>query len=293
MSADRVPLFLREAVVTLYPATAGGQIAAGSGVWWSGPARDLVLEGRLTGVLSAASGDAYYTEHQVTEEHHIEIGSVWVTRRADQRDFQLARGNNYVLQIVWQAPGPPGNLLKVRTYFGVTAQAWRLGTAGTNEAVQRLVLRAQYAAESGPAAVPGAGGAGTVQVPALPLGYGGAAGTEEAVGYFHEAPYFPGTYFLGVYAWPVAVYLEQATAAGLASQGTGVTLGLEVNGSLTGDVINLPSGAAGATVTGTANLNLRPVPANTPVRWKVTAGPADGESAGWQGYLGMNVRVGA
>ena len=294
MSRTHIPFFLSEAVITLYASNAAGVFTGTAAVWWSGPARSLNLAAQLEGVLTAASGDAYRTEHQVDEEHQIQIGSTWLVQRSDQRDFQLQRGNYYVLQIVWIADG----VLKLRTYFGVTAQSWKLASAATNEFMQALQLRAQYVVEGGqlgPATVIN----GVVLAPSggsVPSGGGivtptGNSGAEEIIGFFHEDVFFPGDYFLGCYQWAGAVTMMTATAYAAASQGVGVTLALELNGTLTGDVINLPTGAANTTVTGTVNLGARNVAPGTLVRWKVTAGPADGERAGWQGWLGMNVKV--
>jgi len=105
---------------------------------------------------------------------------------------------------------------------------------------------------------------------------------------FYEAdPVLAGDYLLGTYRWSAPMRLSGMRAVGWASQTAGVTLGLEVNGVLTGDTVTLPVGEPNVEVQATAAVNLEIDPGAI-VRVKVLAAP-DAVDTAWHVSLSLAV----
>lgn len=116
---------------------------------------------------------------------------------------------------------------------------------------------------------------------------GMVAGMVQEVNFRRESPVLTGDYLLGSYRWSAPVHLSGARVVAWASQTATVTLGLEVNGVLTGDTLTLPEGAANTEVTAAVALDLTLDP-NAIVRWQVVAAPA-AELTAWHVTLALAV----
>jgi hypothetical protein len=91
--------------------------------------------------------------------------------------------------------------------------------------------------------------------------------------FFREAPAIANEYLLGKYAWQTAVYLRNAKVTALAGLQNTV-LELELNGTLTGRQVTLPSGVANSVVSVEQDLFDVPVTAGQSMRWKVISAAA-------------------
>jgi hypothetical protein len=267
--SDLAPLFLYEAVLSLYPADTDGEPLRESPVWWGTVANSVRLGLEYDELLMASSGDRYQTAHHVDERHSIEVERSWVLRRAAPADFVPARHQRYVLELVWSVQG----VWYRRTYYGVTGRnvGW--------DSVRALHFgnRQSYRAENFAEADSGA----EVTVPLAP--------EEQAIGFFREAPMVVGEYLLGQYRWGRPVQLETAQVVALAPQGVANALTLEVDGVLQSATLTIPAGPANTEVSATADLTGLVVRTGQVVRWKITSGPQP-ENAAWVAALSMQVQ---
>lgn len=276
-----IPFFLYEASLALFPSPDGNAVQGGA-VYWGGPANRLSLTKQNTAVRLAASGDQYETDHQVNENHQLEVGQAWLVRE-DGADFTAVRGQFYVLQILWamQRPGRTGFYWYQRTYYGVTCEEVGDASQGTLQSARSMRFRAQrLVTAGGPGPGPG------VYAPVAP------SGTVQDVLFAHEEPLQTGMYLLGMYRWPPNATAQSVTVTAWRSQNSATVLALEVEGVLTGDTVSLAAGTANTEVQVTQALS-RAIPAGSGVRWKVTGAPADVESMAWQCGLVMQLKVNA
>ena len=261
--SDRIPFFLSEAQLALYLPAADG-LPTGPALWCGGFANRLKLELGYEEVVIRGSGDAYGTAHHVDESHGIQLGQTWLVQLPSLADWKPVRNQPYVLQIVWSS-GP--NQLQ-RTYYGVTWRTLTWDAANPNQFLMEQSLRAQYYTTSaGPAGI----------APGVVIGLP-AAGASAPVIFMREAPLLAGGYLLGFYQWPGTVILVRAKAIGWAPQTAPVVLGLELNGTLTGDTLTLLVGTANTEVSAAITLS-GTVAAGTVARWKVVSAPAPADSA--------------
>lgn len=271
------PFFLYEATLALFPSPDGRGLGGGA-LFWGGPAVRLGMQKTNTGVMMAASGDTNETEHQVNENHQITIDQAWLVRE-DGAEFTAERGQFYILQILWRSKERTGVYWNQRTYYGVTCQEFNDQSEGTLHSLRQMRFRAQtLVSTGGPGSGPGA------YNPITP------PNTLQSVLFPREVLLVAGEYLLGIYRWQTNATAVGATAICTASQNAATVLGLELNGTLTGDVITLPAGAVNSQVTVTVSLN-RTVPAGTPVRWKIISGPGDIESMAAECAVTMQIKV--
>lgn len=266
MLRDSLPLLLREAVISLYPADAQGNPIISAPVWAGVCANGLRLGLRWNETLSFSSGDRYKTAHHEDEEHAIEIDRTWIIRTASPGEASgPERNGRYVLEIVWN-----DLLQKIwhkRVYFGVTGRSSDLNSDGPRAHGNPQVFRAQYFTATG-----GTGAAGVYTAVTPDAG-------EQLSGFFGEDPILAGTYLLGHYRWSEARRLTAARWACWSPQADTV-LGLEVNGVLTGVTLTLPAGTANTDAQGSATFSVA-VAAGADVRWKVVSGPDSVDTAAW------------
>ena len=257
---DLTPLLVREAVVSLYPADVAGAPLRSAPVWCGAAANGLKLGLTFEEQLSFSSGDRNKTAHHTDELHTIEIERTWLIQRADPgAPTGPQRGGRYCLEIIWA----DGQSWYRRLYSGVTGRTADLTSDGPRHANAPQTFRAESLWQDG--------GEG-VTTPAT------GVGNEQLVGYFSEAVLVPGEYLLGHYRWAEARVITAVRWACWAPQAETV-LALEVAGSLTGDTLTLPVGAANTDATGEAIWSVA-VPAGAAVRWRVASGP-EVEQAAW------------
>lgn len=270
--SDRLPLFLSEAVVTLYPANSDGTLVNGGAIWSGALVNHLREEFSYDTVKMMGSGEAYSTEHQVDQEIILTLDRSWILRKGNTiNDFTPARNQQYVLQAIYQSDGYWYN----RTYYGVTGRRVTLGSKGTNQFLNNQIFRAQYYLDSG-----GPGSTVTTPITAPP-------GSTEPFGFFRESPFVVGEYLLGVYSFANSVTLGQVEFIGLAPS-SDTTLTLMVNGSATAFTLVIPAGTANTQVEASTNLNGFGVTAGQNIQWQITSGP-DPADAAYQGALMMEV----
>jgi hypothetical protein len=271
---DQLPLFLYEAVLSLYPEAADGSPDRANPVWWGAAANGLRLGLEYEEIVVSGSGDRYPTAHHVGEQHLIDVERTWILRRADMggSDFVPGRNQRYVLEIVWQA----GGVWCSRLYSGVTGRSAGLESQRTLHFGSRQSFRAESCQRDGGAV------AAPVTTP-LPV-----STDEQPIGFFRENPMVVGEYLLGNYRWPRDARLISARAVAFAPQTTPTVLTLEVGGTLTDQCLVLPVGSANTEVAATVDLGEYLVGAGQSVRWKITSGPAP-EEAAWVCAVVMQV----
>lgn len=272
-SRDNVPFFLREAVISLYPAGADGTSLTGLAVWSGALANQLQLREALEEMKIAGSGDTYATAKHIDEEHLIEIGRTWILRKQFLQDFRPARNQQYVMEIVWSTDG----VWYKRTYFGVTGRVVTTESRGTNQFLVGQTFRAQSLAESN-------------GVTGAPIIYTPTPTTEQSIAFFREDPFVIGEYLLGHYRWGTTVVLNSVLVIGSAGQGAPTVLTLEINGVLTAVTVTIGAGLANVETTVSASLGAFTVLAGQSVRWQITSGPIP-ENAMWEAALTMQVSV--
>lgn len=274
MTRDHVPLLLREAVISLYPADANGNALIAAPVFCGVCANGLRLGLSWEEELGFTSGDAYKTAHHNDEQHAIEVDRSWVLRTAAPGELVgPQRGQRYVLEIVWSDVRE--RLWYKRLYYGVTGRSSDLNSDGARSHNNPQVFRAQRFVPSG-----GTSGPASVFTPIT------VSGNEQLAGFFGENPLLPDTYLLGHYRWSGNKRITGGLYACWPPQSPTV-LGLEINGVLTGDTVTVPAGTANTDFTDDFTFS-RDVPAGMEVRWKVVSGPAIEESA-W--HLGLVMRL--
>lgn len=96
-----------------------------------------------------------------------------------------------------------------------------------------------------------------------------------------------GDYILGSYQWGANVVLKSAKVICWPPQVSEVTLGLEVDGALTGHTVTIPTGTENVELVVNQVLNVAVLP-NKAVRWKVLTAPIPEHSA-WHLSLTMQV----
>jgi len=115
------------------------------------------------------------------------------------------------------------------------------------------------------------------------------SGAVRSAAFTRETPLIVGTYLLGYYRWSAPTVARAAHVSYWPAQTQDVVLGLEVNGTLTGQTVTLPQGAANTDsnvdVTFSPAVNLDP---NAAVRWLVVSGPA-AELTAWHVTLSLDV----
>lgn len=270
--SDRIPFFLREAVITLYPAAPDGSALTGAPVWTGALASRFRAVLEYDEVKLMASGDRYATVNHVDEQTIITIGKTWILRKSVLTDFKPVRNQQYVMQAVWSADG----YWFARTFYGVTGRSINLDAPTTSQFLTDQVFRAQYFQDAGGPGQP------PVTVPVVPPG-----SVSEPFGFFREDPFVNGEYLLGTYSFAQAVSLGLVEFTGLAPLSSTV-LTLEVNGILTGNTLVIPGGTANTVVNATVDLGGYGVAAGQNIRWQITSGPAP-EDAAWQAALMMQV----
>lgn len=269
MLRDQFPLLLREAVISLYPADASGEPIIAAPLWCGTVANSLRLGLTWQEGLSYSSGDYYKTAHHEDESHAIEIDRTWIIRSASPgENVGPERNGRYVMEIVWNDVRE--RIWYKRVYYGVTGRSSDLNSDGARQHNNPQTFRAERFTR--------AGGAGVADV-FTPIT---TTGSEQLAGFFGEYPLLTGVYLLGHYRWSSTKRITAARWACWSPQAT-TTLGLEVDGILTGDTITIPSGTANTDARGSVTLN-RTVNAGSEVRWKVLSGP-DIEEAVW--HLGV------
>lgn len=274
MPRDYIPLFLREAVLTLYPTDAQGNALVTAPVWAGTCANSLKLGLAFVETLSFSSGDRYQTAHHEDEQHVIEVERVWVLRRSSPGELPAPRrGETYVLEIVWNDRRE--RVWYKRLYYGVTGRSADLTSDGPRRHDHPQVYRAQRFTASGGESTP------SVFTPVETLG------DEQVVAFFAEDPALTDAYLLGHYRWAVEKRITAARWAGWAPQAETV-LGLEVNGVLTGDEITIPAGTANTEASGQVTLDVA-VSAGMEVRWQVVSAPGI-EEAAWHLAVVMTLR---
>jgi hypothetical protein len=306
MRGNLAPLFLYEAMLSLYPADADDLPMTDFPVWQGAVANGLRLGLEYEAIRMAGNGDRFQREHHVDESHTLEIERSWLLRKTPdpltagslpppthahsvsvEGDFIPERNRRYVLVMVWKSSD---GLWHQRTYNGVTSRAvaWESVRAlhFSNRQSWRAESFSQLTEFENPPVFPGGGGGpgGTTPVPVIitPL-----LPDEQSVGFFRENPLVVGEYLMGHYRWPRDVTLVSAKEIAFAPQVTANVLTLEVGGVLQTPTLTLPLGTANTEVTATVTLN-RTVPAGQSVRWKITDGP-DPENAAWVCAVGMEV----
>lgn len=273
--SSKLPLFLHEAVVTLYPASADGGAVTGFAIWSGALVNNFRCGLTYDEATVMGSGDPYGTTHHVDEETVISLGRTWILPKSNSiTDFKPVRNQQYVLQVVWNSDGYWYSL----TFYGVTGRSVGLESQGTNQFLTNQVFRAKYSLDAG---------GPNVTVPVF-IPVTAPAGESEPFGFFREDPFVNGEYLLGVYNFATAVKLGVVEFIGLAPL-TPVTLTLEINGILTGNTLVIPGGTPNVEVSASINLGGIGVSAGNNVRWKITAGPAPQDSA-WQSALIMQVQ---
>jgi hypothetical protein len=272
MLNDRIPFFLSEAQVSLYRADTSGQ-PAGNALWLGGFANRLSAQLDYEGVTLKASGARYAVTRHVDEAHALTFGQSWLIPRATMTDWKPGRDQQYVLQLLWQSERQWFR----RTYYGVTWNGLKLDAANTNQFLVEQSLRAQsYTDDSGSLAAP---------VP--PVVTAPATGVQQPLGFFRENVLIAGEYLLGLYQFSGPVTLVRASVIAWAPQTSPCVLGLEVNGTLTGQTLTIPVGTPLVEVT--ANVTLTGVvPAGQFVRWKILSAPSPADGA-WNCAVVMNV----
>lgn len=261
--SDRLPYFLHEAIVSLYPAAGDGSLT-GAAVWSGAYANGLRFSHSLEELVLSGSGDLYGTARHIDEANIIAIDRTWILRKTDLTDFMPVRNQQYVLQITWQS----GGYIFVRTFYGVTGRSIEQNSQGTNQFLTNQVFRAQYFADArGTTANPPV-------TPVLP------ATGETALGFFREDPLLAGNYLLGFYSFAAPVKLAGAQVIAWAPQVSPVVLTLEVGGVLTALTLTIPVGTANTEVTASASLGNYAVPTGALVRWRVTVAPS-AENTAW------------
>lgn len=253
---------LLEATLALYPAGADGEPLLDFPVWMGACAENLRLRSRLEEHITHPTGERYGRTYHTDEEHLIEINRLWVLQLSDLRDYALARNQTYVLEVVWQDEFT--EVWHKRKYCGVTAQNYDLSSEGVMQFMADQGFRAQRYVQSA--------GFGVY----TPLA---TTPPDQNVGFFHDGPVASGDYFLGHYNWGRDVELVSAKVIAEASQVDPTELTLEVAGSLTAHVIEIPAGSVGQEVTDTLAFSGVFVSAGQTVRWKVTDAPGSGQAA--------------
>jgi len=272
--SDKLPFFLHEAVLTLYPAGADGTLVTGGAIWAGALATRLRVALDYEEVKVMGSGEPYSTAHHIDEETVLTIGRTWILPKSGaMTDFKPARNQQYVLQAVWLSEG----YWYSRTFYGVTGRSVTQNAPDTNQFLTDQVFRAQRSLDAG-------GPLATVPV-WIPVS--APAKESQPFGFFREDPFVAGDYLLGTYAYAQAVTLGAVQFIGLAPL-TPVTLTLEVNGALTAKTLVIPAGSPNTEVSATADMGGLGVAAGQTVRWKITDGPAPEDSA-WQSALIMQV----
>ena len=120
--------------------------------------------------------------------------------------------------------------------------------------------------------------AGSLAAPVPPVVTAPATGAQQPLGFFRENVLIAGEYLLGLYQFSGPVTLVNASVIAWAPQLAPVVLGLEINGSLTGQTLTIPVGPANVEVTAAATLTGL-VPAGQFVRWKIVSAPDAADSA--------------
>jgi hypothetical protein len=265
MSRDTLPLLLREAVISLYPADAAGAPLVAAPVWAGACANGLRLGQSWEEQLSYSSGDRFKTAHHADELHAIEIDRTWIIRTTSPGETSAPERNaRYVMEIVWN--DVRARIWHKRLYYGVTGRASDLNSDGPRQHNNAQSYRAETFVPDGGT------GAANIFTPIA------TTGAEQVVGFFGENPVLEDAYLLGHYRWSANKRITAARWACLSPTAETV-LGLELNGILSGDTITIPAGVANTDAHGEVTLN-RLVPLGTEVRWRVVSGP-DIEAAAW------------
>lgn len=128
-----------------------------------------------------------------------------------------------------------------------------------------------------------------------PIGFDSTITTppgEQSLLFYSEAPLLADEYLIGTYHWDArAMVIASASVIAWPPQNSPVVLGLEINGTLTGDTLTIPVGTANVEVGPIAVTGLnRAVGIGQLVRWKVISAPAPEDSA-WHVSLATQVNV--
>ena len=253
--SDYIPYFLREAVLSLIPATVGGT-ATGDAVWMGACANGIRFSSTPDELKIHPSGDRDPIIFHTGEEHGIEIDRTWLIRKANYQDFRLARNQQYRLEVVWNSEG----YWYKRTYIGVTLRSIQEQSVRTNHLALTQSFRANRFSETG-----GQGSPETF----TPFD---ESGQDVPVAFFFENDLVEDEYLLGHYRWPVNATILSAKAIAWASTGTDTVLELEVDGVLTGHQLTLSAGSGEVSDEDLAIS--QNVVAGESVRWKIVTSPA-------------------
>jgi len=253
--------FAGEAIASLYHADQDGDPVLDAPIWFGACIQSIEAEEQYQNTRVPGTGMRYVKEIQTDGEHIITIGRVWALEGASLRDFKHLINRRYVLRLHWKDPA--NQKWYQRDYHDCTLQGRSHQSNGVLEILDNQRFRSTHYEESDGS---GLGGALTLC----------DTFTQTPFGFFYENELEDEEYFLGHYAWAQPVTLKDAKV--IAEGGSGsVTCSLEVNGSLTGLTIAIPSGAG--EVEATAGLGDYAVSAGDEVRWKVTSAPSPGGSA--------------
>lgn len=254
----------------LYPADANGEPILTSPIWQA-CVNGFSQDDKYSGVVTAASGDAFETDHVTHSETELRIDRTWILRRTSLAEFVPQPATQYVLLLTWTSDG----VWYRRTFQNVTPQAVNWTSRGVLQFTRGEQWRSARWTDTGGALAP------PVFVPTVPAEV--EPDTKQAA-FMREKELVAGEPLRGDYRWAAGATLTGARIT--CAPGVGATvLRLEVNGSPTATTITLGDGAI--TATGTFNIA---VPADQVVRWLVDSCPAPG-LAPYDLALEMDVRV--
>lgn len=252
-----IPLTISQATLTLYVADANGDPLLSAPVWMGSRAEGIELDDQYNEVESTPTC-ASYPEHEMMGEYHeIRIERIWAIPVDTFRDYLLTR-QGYVMVIEWR--DEVTGTWQRRTYYGVKGRTYNFKS--TDWRRQHLLTNQAFRARS----MTTEGGMTGDDGEELPVT--AAEPAEQALAFAFDDAIASGDYLLDIYQFgnPVTIGFAKVIGQG---DGGGVTLQLELGGVLQSASLILASGAGEQSDDDTFIIV---VPANTPMRWKATAG---------------------